>query len=197
MTQVALVPLLAWVAALACWAIALWRGPRPLPRWFVLDRALRYIFIFSLGLLGLWAFVGHVMFPVQAAAAIGWPPSPFQFEVGYANLGLGLASLYAAFTTFYARVAVAIAASCFLVGAGIGHVHDIMAYDNLTPGNAGPILVTDFLTPMAVLVLLIASARRPSKRPRSPDSVALEAEIEVARDAMRSYREALDRFVKG
>ena len=197
MTQVALVPLLAWVAALACWAIALWRGPRPLPRWFVLDRALRYIFIFPLGLPGLWAFVGHVMFPVQAAAAIGWPPSPFQFEVGYANLGLGLASLYAAFTTFYARVAVAIAASCFLVGAGIGHVHDIMAYDNLTPGNAGPILVTDFLTPMAVLVLLIASARRPSKRPRSPDSVALEAEIEVARDAVRSYREALDRFVKG
>ncbi|WP_208430450.1 DUF6790 family protein [Methyloceanibacter sp. wino2] len=196
MSQVALVPLLAWVAALACWGIALWRAPRPLLRWFVLDRALRYVFIFPLGLLGIWAFIGHVMFPAQSAAAIGWPPSPFQFEVGYANLGLGLASLYAAFTTFYARVAVAIAASCFLVGAGIGHVHDIMAYNNLTPGNAGPILVTDFLTPMAVLALLIASARRPKQRPRSPDSAALEAEIEVARDAMRSYREALDRFVK-
>ncbi|ODR96558.1 hypothetical protein AUC70_14905 [Methyloceanibacter stevinii] len=128
MSQVALVPLLAWVAALACWGIALWRAPRPLLRWFVLDRALRYVFIFPLGLLGIWAFIGHVMFPAQSAAAIGWPPSPFQFEVGYANLGLGLASLYAAFTTFYARVAVAIAASCFLVGAGIGHVHDIMAY---------------------------------------------------------------------
>jgi len=196
MSQVALVPLLVWVAALACWGIALWRGPRPLPRWFVLDRALRYIFIFPLGLLGLWAFVGHVMFPIRAAAAIGWPPSPFQFEVGYANLGIGLASLYAAFTTFYARVAVAIAASCFLVGAGIGHVHDIVAYGNLTPGNAGPILVADFLTPMAVLALLIASARRPRQRLRSPDSAALDAEIEVARDAMRSYREALDRFVK-
>lgn len=197
MSQVALVPLLVWVAALACWAIALWRGPHPLPRWFVLDRALRYVFIFPLGLLGLWAFVGHVMFPVQAAEAIGWPPSPFQFEVGYANLGIGLASLYAAFTTFYARVAVAIAASCFLIGAGIGHIHDIIAYGNLTPGNAGPILVTDFLTPVTVLALLIAAARRSRQRPRSPDSAALDAEIEVARDAMRSYREALDRFVKG
>ena len=84
MSQVALVPLLAWVAALICWGMALWRGPRPLPRWFVLDRALRYVFIFPLGLLGLWAFIGHVVFPTQAAAAIGWPPSPFQFEVGYA-----------------------------------------------------------------------------------------------------------------
>jgi len=157
---------------------------------------LRYIFIFPLGLLGLWAFVGHVMFPIRSAAAIGWQPSPFQFEVGYANLGIGLASLYAAFTTFYARVAVAIAASCFLVGAGIGHVHDIVAYGNLTAGNAGPILVTDFLTPMAALTLLILSARRPRKRLKSPDSQALEAEMEVARQAMRSYREALDRFVK-
>ncbi|MCB1443723.1 MAG: hypothetical protein KDJ72_11945 [Methyloceanibacter sp.] len=196
MTQVALVPILAWVAAVACWGIAVWRGPRPIPRWFAVDRALRYIFIFPLGLLGIWAFVGHVMFPLRSAAAIGWQPSPFQFEVGYANLGIGLASLYAAFTTFYARVAVAIAASCFLVGAGIGHVHDIIAYGNLTAGNAGPILVTDFLTPMAALTLLILSARRPRRRLKSPDSQALEAEMEVARQAMRSYREALDRFVK-
>ena len=196
MTQVALVPILALVAAVACWGIAVWRGPRPIPRWFAVDRALRYIFIFPLGLLGIWAFVGHVMFPLRSAAAIGWQPSPFQFEVGYANLGIGLASLYAAFTTFYARVAVAIAASCFLVGAGIGHVHDIIAYGNLTAGNAGPILVTDFLTPMAALTLLILSARRPRRRLKSPDSQALEAEMEVARQAMRSYREALDRFVK-
>ena len=196
MTQVALVPILAWVAAVACWGIAVWRGPRPIPRWFAVDRALRYIFIFPLGLLGIWAFVGHVMFPLRSAAAIGWQPSPFQFEVGYANLGIGLARLYAAFTTFYARVAVAIAASCFLVGAGIGHVHDIIAYGNLTAGNAGPILVTDFLTPMAALTLLILSARRPRRRLKSPDSQALEAEMEVARQAMRSYREALDRFVK-
>ncbi|MEM7192174.1 MAG: DUF6790 family protein [Pseudomonadota bacterium] len=221
MLQVALVPVSVWVAALAFWGLSLWRAPRPLLRWFVIDRALRYIFIFPLGLLSLWAFLGHVFFPAEAAAEIGWQPSPFQFEVGYANLGIGLASLYAAFTTFYARVAVAIAASCFLVGSGIGHVHDIIAYGNLTPGNAGPILIADFLTPVMVLLLLIASARRtrrlatavdsdaaqnaigaepaPEKyaaNSRSADSRALDAEIEAARDAMRSYREALDRFVK-
>lgn len=60
-----------------------------------------------------------------------------------------------------------------------------------------PILLTDFLTPVVVLTLLIASSRRSKPQPRSPDSDALDAEIEVARDAMRSYREALDRFVKG
>jgi hypothetical protein len=194
MSQVSLVPVLLWVAAILFWGVAVLRGPRPIVQAFVVDRLLRYLFIFPLGLLGLWAFAGHSFFPEQAAAAIGWTPSPFQFEVGYANLGLGLASLYAAFTTFYARVAVAIAASCFLIGAGIGHVHDIVTYGNLTSGNAGPILVTDFLTPMAVLALLLVAARRP--RPISPDALALEAEVEVARRAMRSYREALDKFVK-
>jgi hypothetical protein len=161
---------------------------------FVIDRLLRYLFVFPLGIQGLWAFAGHVFFPDRAAAAIGWEPSPFQFEVGYASLGLGLASLYAAYTGFYARVAVAIAASCFLVGAGIGHVHDIVNYGNLTSGNAGPILVTDFLTPIAVLALLLVAARRPT--PKSPDTLALEAELEIARRAMRSYRDALDKFVK-
>jgi len=194
MSQVSLVPILLWVAAIVFAAVAVWRGPRPIQQGFVVERLLRYLFVFPLGLLGLWAFVGHVFFPVQAAADIGWQPSPFQFEVGYANLGLGLASLYAAYTTFYARVAVAIAVSCFLIGAGIGHVHDIVEFGNLTPGNAGPILVTDFLTPMAVIALLLVSARRPQLK--SPDTLALEAELEVARRAMRSYRDALDKFVK-
>jgi hypothetical protein len=73
-------------------------------------------------------------------------------------------------------------------------VHDIVAYGNLTAGNAGPILITDFLTPMAVLALLLVAARRP--RPKSPDTLALEAELEVARRSMRSYQDALDKFVK-
>jgi Na+/melibiose symporter-like transporter len=195
MSQVSLVPIVLWVAALLFSAVAVWRGPRPVHLGFVVERLLRYLFVFPLGLMGLWAFVGHVFFPVQAAADIGWQPSPFQFEVGYANLGLGLASLYAAYTTFYARVAVAIAVSCFLIGAGIGHVQDIIAYGNLTPGNAGPILVTDFLTPIVVIALLLVAARRPQLK--SPDTLALEAEIEAARRAMRSYRSALDKFVKG
>jgi hypothetical protein len=194
MEQVSLVPILVWVAALVCWGVSVWWSPRPILQAYVVDRLLRYLFIFPLGIQGLWAFVGHVFFPGQAAAAIGWEPSPFQFEVGYANLGLGLASLYAAYTGFYPRVAVAIAASCFLVGAGIGHVQDIVTYGNLTAGNAGPILVTDFLTPMAVLALLLVAARRP--QPKSPDTLALEAELEIARRAMRSYRDALDKFVK-
>lgn len=188
MTQVSLVPILLWVAALAAAGIAIWRGPRPITRGFVVDRLLRYLFVFPLGLQGLWGFVGHVFFPAQSAAAIGWPDTPFQLEVGMANLGLGLASVYAAFRGFEARLAAALAAASFLIGAGLIHIKDIVAEGNFAPGNAGPIMVTDFLTPIAVLVLLFLASD--AWRPKSPATLALEAELEVARKAIQDYRDA-------
>jgi Na+/melibiose symporter-like transporter len=193
-TGVSLIPILLWLAALACAGVAIWREGRPILRGFVIDRLLRYLFLFPVGIQGLWAFVGHVFFAEQAAASIGWATSPFQYEVGVANLGIGLAAIYAAFRGFEARLAVTIAVACFLIGAGIGHIRDIIATGNLAPGNAGPIMVTDFLTPIALLVLLFfASAKW---QPRSAATLALEAELENARKAMRDYRDALSNFGK-
>jgi hypothetical protein len=189
MSQVSLVPILVWVAALACAGVAIWREPRPVLRGFVVDRLLRYLFLFPLGVQGLWAFVGHVFFPAQSAASIGWANTPFQYEVGVANLGLGLAAIYAAFRGFEARLAVAIVGACFLIGAGIIHIVDIVGQGNLAPGNAGPILVSDFLTPLAILVLLAFASEK--WRPKSPATMALEAELDVARKALRDYRAAL------
>jgi hypothetical protein len=195
MSQVSLVPILLWVAALGAAGIAVWRGPRPIDRSFAIDRLLRYVFLFPLGLQGLWAFIGHVFFPQQSAAAIGWAPSPFQYEVGVANLGLGLTCIYAAFKGFEARVAAGLLAFCFLFGAGIGHIRDIIATGNLAAGNAGPIMITDFLTPIAIGVLLFLSSER--WKPKSPTTLALEAELDVARQAMRQYRHALEKLGKG
>ena len=135
-----------------------------------------------------------MFFPQQSAASIGWAPSPFQYEVGVANLGLGLACIYAAFRGFEARVAAGIVAACFLLGAGIGHIRDIVATGNLAPGNAGPIMFTDFLTPIVVLALLFFASER--WKPKSAATLALEAELDVARKAMRNYRHALEKLGK-
>lgn len=185
-----------------CAFIAVRRGPRPITYGFVVDRLLRYILIFPLGVQSLWAFTCHVFIPEQAASAIGWEPSPFQYEVGVANLGIELASLYAALNGFGARAAVAVMATGFLGGAGIGHIRDIITGNNLAPGNAGPILYTDFLTPIALLVLLLISSR---PQPRSAESVPtariddaiesspaprIEDELEKARQAMRDSLKA-------
>ena len=194
MTQVSLVPILLWVAALACAGMAIWREPRPVLPSFAVDRLLRYVFLFPLGVQGLWAFIGHVFFPQQSAASIGWATSPFQYEVGVANLGLGLACIYAAFRGFEARVAAGIVAACFLLGAGIGHVRDLLTTGNLAPGNTGPIMLTDFLTHIALFALLFYASDR--WKPKSAATLALEAELDVARRAMRDYRQALSQLGK-
>lgn len=157
--MVAIVPILSWAAALVAATLAVWRGPRPFAWRFAADRLLRYLMLFPVGLMGLWAAVGHLVFPAESAQAIGWAPSPFQSEVGSANLGIGLAGLYAAFGPFPARMATTLAVAGFLGGAGVVHIHDIASTGNLAPGNAGPILFTDFLTPIAILLLLAATRR--------------------------------------
>jgi hypothetical protein len=151
---VSAIPILAWVAALIAAAITIARAPRPLTLAVVAEHLVRWLLVFPIGLMGLWAALGHIFFPELAAKSIGWQPSPFQYEVGVANLGIGVAALYAAFRSFEARLTIALVALCFLGGAGIGHIRDIVQAGNFAPGNAGPILFTDLLTPIAILVLL-------------------------------------------
>ena len=184
---VTLFPIAMWVAALVSAAFAVWRGPRPITWGVAIDKLLRYLFFFPLGVQGMWAFSGHVFAPVEVAASIGWAPSPFQTEVGVANLGIGLASFYAAFGSFGARAATAIAAGCFLAGAGVTHLMEIAAEGNFAPGNAGPIMVTDFLTPIAILALLLMRPRREKavQAKSVPAAPRLEEELENARKAIR------------
>ena len=162
--MVSVVPVLSWLAAIAAAAIAIAHGPRPVTWHFIADRLLRYLMLFPVGLMGLWAALGHIAFPAEAARAIGWATSPFQSEVGAANLGIGLAGLYAAFRSYEARFATALAVAGFLCGAGVVHINDIVRAGNFAPGNAGPILFTDFLTPIVTFLLLAATrAQRPDE----------------------------------
>lgn len=162
--MVSIVPVLTWVLALVAAGADIARGPRPLTAGVVADRLLRWIFFFVIGLMSLWAFLGHVFYPAQAAASIGWQPSPFQYEVGVANLGIGLAGVVGAFWGGLGfRTATWIMVASFLGGAAVGHLRQIAETGNLAAGNAGPILYTDMLTPIAVAVLLVIAWRARQK----------------------------------
>lgn len=150
------VPLIVWALAIVVAVLMSLRGSRPFSLAVLADELLRYILLLPVGLQGLWAFMGHVFFAEQSAAAIGWATSPFQAEVGMANLGIGVAGVIGAFLGSPGfRAAVGIVALGFLGGAGMVHAIQIEETGNLASGNAGPIFYTDFLTPLAVLGLLL------------------------------------------
>lgn len=55
---------------------------------------LTYLIFFNIGLQGLLAASGHILMPNTIAEQIGWPTgSPFQFEIGIANLAVGVAGV--------------------------------------------------------------------------------------------------------
>ena len=117
----------------------------------------------AVGLSGVWGFIMHVFFPAIASKDIGWQANSFEFEVGLANLGLGISGIIAAFAPWGYRAAVTTVTTIFLWGAAIGHIKQIILLHNYSPGNAGTILITDILIPLTLLVLLAISYTRVRK----------------------------------
>lgn len=110
-------------------------------------------------LVGIQGFVygsGHLFFPDPIAESIGWPKgSPFQWEVGLANLSYGVLGAWASGQDQSWWLATVVAFSIFYLGAAIGHVKDIIAKKNYASGNAGGVLVVDVLIPVLLIVLYV------------------------------------------
>jgi hypothetical protein len=119
------------------------------------------------GAIGMFNVVMHTVFAGDVAASIGWPAgNPFQMEVGFANLAIGIVG-FACFWRYDFWLPAIVAKSVFIWGAGLTHVLDIAVTGNLASNNAGPILVWDFLLPVVMVSLYILA--RPAR-----DRVAIE-----------------------
>ena len=127
---------------------------RELSRLLVVETVLLYLLVIQVGFSGITAFIGHVFFGDTIAAKIGWPPgSPFQFEVGISDGAWGVLGVLCIWCRDRFWLATGLGWSLFLLGAGWGHLRDVMQQGNLAPYNAGMIL-PNFLTPLLILVFL-------------------------------------------
>lgn len=117
-------------------------------------KSAQWFIFFAVGGVGIWAFFCHVFIPNLASASIGWAPSPFEFEVGVANLGMGVAGVLAPWFRRQYSVAVGIMVSCFSWGAAYGHVKQMIVAHDYAINNAGPIFWTDILIPVVLWILL-------------------------------------------
>ena len=121
------------------------------------ENALRWVLFLAVGWTGVGAAVMHTVFAKQTAQSIGWVSNPFQYEVGFANLAVGLAGIYAANQdASQAWVAAALAGGVFLALAGAYHVVEIVRERNYAPGNTA-ILISDFGIPISLVALLLAT----------------------------------------
>jgi hypothetical protein len=100
---------------------------------------------------------GHLFMPAPVAASIGWPTSRFQWEVGLAGVGFGVAGVMAPSFDRGFWLATIVVFSIFMLGAAVGHVRSMIAEHNFAPGNAGYIFWYDVLAPIFLIALYVAT----------------------------------------
>ncbi len=111
----------------------------------------------GLGLSMAYSGFGHLVVPDQVAESIGWPTgSPFQREVGLWDFAMGIVGLLClkvrdeGFWT-----ATILGTGIFLIGAGLGHVDEMVVNGNFAPNNAGAVMYMDLFYPLLLAWLLI------------------------------------------
>jgi hypothetical protein len=122
----------------------------------VLETLLLWLLVINVGLGGVWAFMGHYFKSDEIAAYIGWPAgNPFQKEVAFTNLAMGVCGLLCFFFRGDFQLATIIFTTVFLVGAFSVHLQDQKEAGNKKPGNAGMVFFMDIGLPALLWVLFI------------------------------------------
>ncbi|MFO1519057.1 MAG: DUF6790 family protein [bacterium] len=119
-----------------------------------LETLLASLFFFCVGLQGLLAAYAHTFRAAETAKLIGWAPgSPFQFEIGMANLALGIVGVLCLKFRGLFWLATAIFNAVLLWGCAYGHVVQQRLGDS-APYNTGVFLwVGDVVVPSLILGL--------------------------------------------
>ena len=150
-------PLTFFLAGLCCTVVKIYRHRINITGAFIAEVFAANYFLWSLGISHIYNAIMHITFPATAANYIGWANSPFQLEVGFASLGIGIAALMAYKKDYRVRLAIVIATSVFLWGCAAGHFYQVSKFHNEAPGNAGLALWVDLIQPVISIVLLVIS----------------------------------------
>lgn len=84
----------------------------------------------------------------------GAVPCCRQAEVGFASLGVGIAVVIAFKARLPFRFATLIPPWSFSLGAAGGHIYQMIAAHNFSPGNVGQVLPIDILMPIIGFLFL-------------------------------------------
>ena len=151
--------LLFGVLPLVLAAVHVWRDERIAHRTQRLEVFMLYVLAVGVAGSGIGGFFAHAFLADQVAESIGWPAgSPFQLEVAFANLALGVLGIVAMNRRDGFRDATVIAVTIFAGGATIAHVTDVVETGNLAAPNTVQ-NVSNILRP-AVLIWLLLAIRR-------------------------------------
>ena len=149
------IPVVMFVAALA--AALLVKQPADFA-----SRLLGFMLLLSVGVEETWAGFFHIFFAHIAAASIGWEVSPFQFEIGVADVAIGVTAIASFWRPWPFKAATISYVTLFYAGVAIGHVREAVASGDFSGNNFGLLLL---ITVIKVFLLPTLYFMAPKNRP--------------------------------
>lgn len=142
------------IIAIVVWIVKVRRARmrrRPINAAYVLwGELLFYVY----GLANIYGGAFHAYSGNMVAASIGWQNSPFQYELGWFEIGYGLTALLSLWRGYQFRLAMTLPYSIFLLAAAAQHISQMQHQRNYAPNNAGLVLwLGDITIPLVVLLL--------------------------------------------
>lgn len=126
----------------------------------IVETYLIYFFAIYVGFMGVFTAYAHVFMPGRASASIGWAPSPFEYEVGMADLTVGVLGILCIWFRGNFWLATAIANAVWLLGDAVGHIRQVMLANNHAANNAGIFLYLEIAIPLLILALTLYHRRK-------------------------------------
>jgi hypothetical protein len=120
---------------------------------------LLYLLFFYVGLMGLLTAYAHVFRPVETSASIGWSTSPYEYEVGMADLTIGVLGVLCLKFRGDFWLATAIGNAVWLLGDAVGHIRQMTLYNNHASNNSGIFLATEIMMPLVIFFLTLYHRR--------------------------------------
>lgn len=102
--------------------------------------------VYLIGWAGVGAGISHIFFGRRISHTIGFDKSPYELEVGFADLAMGIVALLASGYGPDFALAVILINTIFRVGCGIGHIRSMIRDRNFAINNTA-ILFIDFAVP--------------------------------------------------
>ena len=120
--------------------------------------------LYAIGIGQILNFVMHSFFGDYAAKTIGWAQSPFQLELAFASLGLGVAAIlvHGQRPDLTGKLGVVLMSAIFGYGAAGGHIYQMLVHHDHAVNNGGLLLIMDVVISTVGLLFVTwnAFARR-------------------------------------
>ena len=122
----------------------------------VLEIILVTFIVVYIGVGSLMSGFSHIFMGESIAQQIGWQTSPFEYEVGIANLVIGVLAILCIWFRKEMLLATVVASCIWVFGDSIGHIREMIEYHNYAPMNSGVFIWVANLVCLFILIIYIA-----------------------------------------